>query len=92
MGLCPAGAKGNQRVMMVYPEKVLYLFCNDQELDEIIQAHFIRNKISEKHLTHTDFFAENFSTDYYLPPVTRSITVERSSTVCFFREIHSKRR
>jgi len=60
MGLCSPGAKGNQRVMMVYPAKALYHFRTDQQLDEIIQSHFVRNEILSQYLTRTDFITENF--------------------------------
>ncbi|MBN1781884.1 NADH-quinone oxidoreductase subunit NuoF [bacterium] len=60
MGLCPAGSKGKQRVMMVFPEKILYLFHNDQELDEIIDLQFARHQTAEKYITHADFITEQF--------------------------------
>ena len=60
MGLCPSGTAGSQRVMMVFPQKVIYRFSNDKELDDIIISQFKNNEVIEKYQTHADFITEQF--------------------------------
>ena len=64
MGLCSADRIGKQRVMMVFPQKVLYLFENDDQLDEIIETQFANHQIAEKFLTQADFITEQFINIY----------------------------
>ena len=60
MGLCPISGHSNQRVMMVYPNKALYLFQNDKELDDIIESQFLNHQVAEAFLTKADFITEQF--------------------------------
>lgn len=64
MGLCASGSAGMQRTMMVFPEKVIYRFANDNELDEIVISQFKNNTICEKFQTRTDFITEQFHSRY----------------------------
>ncbi len=61
IGLCKIGGIGEEfGVMMVYPENVIYRFRNEEELEDIVEKHFVKNKIAKKHLVHTDFLTEEF--------------------------------
>jgi len=64
MGLCPKDDQGNQRVMMVFPEKVIYRFETEEELAEIVETHFVNQKIAKKFQVHTDFITEHFFSSY----------------------------
>ncbi len=64
MGLCNRNEVGQQHVMMVFPEKVIYKFETESQLDEIIQTHFVNNKIAEKYQVKADFITEQFFSLY----------------------------
>ncbi len=63
-GLCAKEEVGHQHVMMVFPEKVLYRFSNEEELGEIVDSHFKEHKVLDKYLTKTDFITEQFFSHY----------------------------
>jgi NADH:ubiquinone oxidoreductase subunit F (NADH-binding)/(2Fe-2S) ferredoxin len=63
-GLCTIETLGKQHVMMVLPEKVLYVFSSEAELLEIIQTHIIEGAVCEKFHTHADFIVEEFFSHY----------------------------
>jgi len=64
LGLCEDEEKGSHRTMMVLPEKVIYTFADESQLDEIIDSHFIQGRVLKKYLTHTNFITEQFFSLY----------------------------
>ena len=64
MGLCAHNKKGKERVMMVFPNKVLYKFANDEELSEIVKSQFVNDKVCDKYKTSADFITEQFFSLY----------------------------
>ncbi|MBN1542137.1 NADH-quinone oxidoreductase subunit NuoF [candidate division KSB1 bacterium] len=64
LGLCPKDKVGKQHVMMVLPERAIYRFESEQDLDEIVQSHFVNHRIDIKHQIHTDFITEQFFSLY----------------------------
>ncbi len=64
LGLYPAGEEGDRVGMMVFPEKVIYAFSTEQELDQIIQSHFIENKTFESLLVKVDPLINRFFSLY----------------------------
>lgn len=64
MGLCSKENLGSQRVMMVFPEKTIYRFETEEQLAEIVEAHFVSQKPAKKYEVHTDFITEHFFDSY----------------------------
>jgi len=64
MGLCDDVSDSQQRVMMVFPEKVIYRFKTDAELAEIVTSQLKENTILDKYVTHTDRVLEEFFKQY----------------------------
>ncbi len=64
LGLCSDEEKGTKRTMMVLPEKVIYVFENEEQLDEIILSHFMNGRVLEKRRTHVSFIVEQFFSLY----------------------------
>jgi len=64
LGLYPAGQEGDRVGMLVFPEKVVYTFSTIEELDQIIQSHFIENKIYDKLLADIDPLINRFFSLY----------------------------
>lgn len=64
LGLYPAGEEGNKVGMLVFPEKVVYEVENVEELDQIIESHFVANEIYEPHLAAIDPLIKRFFTLY----------------------------
>lgn len=64
LGLCDDDEKGSRRTMMVLPEKVIYVFENEEQLDEIILSHFIQGRVLEKRRTRANFIVEHFFSLY----------------------------
>ncbi len=64
MGLCPVDKASQTRVMMVFPERVIYKYESDADLDEIIETQLKNNEICEKFQTETDFITEQFFSLY----------------------------
>ncbi|RPI01280.1 MAG: NADH-quinone oxidoreductase subunit NuoF [Calditrichaeota bacterium] len=63
-GLCANDQAGKQQVMMVFPERVIYTFETDEQLEEIIHSHFSQKQIHSKYLTQADFITEQFFSMY----------------------------
>ncbi len=63
-GLCSGKSAGQQHVMMVFPERVLYSFETRADLDEIIESHIKNHKVVRKFETHGDFITEQFYSMY----------------------------
>ncbi|MBN1997375.1 NADH-quinone oxidoreductase subunit NuoF [candidate division KSB1 bacterium] len=64
MGLCGREKVGKQHIMMIFPEKIIYRFETESQLDEIIQSHFKSKTIAQKYQTKTDFITEQFFSLY----------------------------
>ncbi len=64
LGLCDDEEKGSHRTMMVLPDKIIYVFSDEKQLDEIIQSHFVEGKVLKKYLTRTNFITEQFFSLY----------------------------
>ncbi len=64
LGLCPRDKVQKQHVMMVFPERAIYRFENTDQLDDIIQKHFIQHTLATEHQVHTDFITEQFFSLY----------------------------
>ncbi|HNT64170.1 MAG TPA: NADH-ubiquinone oxidoreductase-F iron-sulfur binding region domain-containing protein [bacterium] len=64
LGLCPKEKVGKQHVMMVFPERTLYRFETEEDLDEIVKSHFVDHQVNVKHRYHTDFITEQFFSMY----------------------------
>lgn len=61
IGLChEVGNDEEYGVMMVFPENVIYKFESEKDIEEIIQSQFVDNKMSKKHLVHTDNLTETY--------------------------------
>ena len=60
MGMRPTEEDKNQGIMMVYPENILYSFNKEEELDEIIDSHFVKNNILDKYVSHQEHIKEEF--------------------------------
>ncbi len=57
--------QGKQGVgMMIFPEKTLYHFASEAELDQIIQAHFVENKTCPELFAQIDSMTERFFSVY----------------------------
>ena len=61
LGLCRQQEKSQHGVMMIYPQRVIYHFTSRQQLEEIVDSHFILGKICKnyqvtKHINSEDFF------------------------------------
>ncbi len=63
-GLCSKTEVGVHRVMMILPERAIYSFSSEAELQEIVQSHIVEGKICEKYQTHADFLVEQFFSQY----------------------------
>jgi NADH:ubiquinone oxidoreductase subunit F (NADH-binding)/(2Fe-2S) ferredoxin/NAD-dependent dihydropyrimidine dehydrogenase PreA subunit len=64
LGIYPAGQEGEKVGMLVFPEKTIYTVGTVDELDKIIQSHFIENKILESAKAKIDPLIEHFFTLY----------------------------
>lgn len=64
LGLCSTSEAGQQQVMMVFPQKIVYRFQDEEDLDQIIQTHFINHQIAQEYKTQTDFITEQFFSLY----------------------------
>lgn len=60
VGMRPHDEEKESGLMMVYPENILYNFWKEEELDEIIESHFVNNKVCKKYATHTEHIKEEF--------------------------------
>ncbi|MBN1482654.1 NADH-quinone oxidoreductase subunit NuoF [candidate division KSB1 bacterium] len=63
-GLCSSDKVGKQQVMMIFPERILYSFGTQEQLEEIIESHLIRKKILTRYQTKADFITEQFFSLY----------------------------
>ncbi len=63
-GLCSSDKVGKQQVMMIFPERALYAFETQEQLEEIIDSHINKQKILKKYQVHTDFITEQFFSLY----------------------------
>jgi NADH:ubiquinone oxidoreductase subunit F (NADH-binding)/(2Fe-2S) ferredoxin/NAD-dependent dihydropyrimidine dehydrogenase PreA subunit len=63
-GMCKGDKLGNQHVMMVFPEKVLYCFGSKEQLKEIVESHILHHTVLKKFETHADFITEQFMSVY----------------------------
>ncbi len=63
-GLCAADRVGQQQVMLIFPERALYSFETQEQLEEIIESHINKHKVLKKYQTQTDFITEQFFSLY----------------------------
>jgi NADP-reducing hydrogenase subunit HndC len=63
-GMCSSENIGTQQVMMIFPERVLYSFESQEQLEEIIESHLKKKKILKKYQTKADFITEQFFSLY----------------------------
>jgi NADH:ubiquinone oxidoreductase subunit F (NADH-binding)/(2Fe-2S) ferredoxin len=64
MGLCSKEGETRHCVIMVFPEKVVYKFHDFDELEKIVESHFIKHEIAKEYQTHPDFITEHFLSLY----------------------------
>lgn len=65
IGLCKANPQNDESIkMVVQPEKVVYGFKNEAELDRIIQSHFIEGKICKDLLVSLPPVIDHFISVY----------------------------
>jgi NADH-quinone oxidoreductase subunit F len=64
LGLYSAGEEGGRVGMLVFPEKVVYAVSSIEELDKIIQSHFIDGKIYKPLLADIDPLINRFFSLY----------------------------
>ena len=64
LGLYSAGEEGGRVGMLVFPEKVMYAFSTEKELDKIISSHFIEGKVYKPLLADIDPLINRFFSLY----------------------------
>jgi NADH:ubiquinone oxidoreductase subunit F (NADH-binding)/(2Fe-2S) ferredoxin len=64
LGMCSPGQRGEVTRIMVFPERVIYSFKDEAELDRIIQSHFIEGKTCQELLATLDPLVESFLSRY----------------------------
>lgn len=64
LGLYSAGEEGERVGMLVFPEKVVYAFSTQAELDQIIQSQFMHNKVHKPLQVQIDPLINRFFTLY----------------------------
>lgn len=64
MGLCDVSAGLERRVMMVFPERVIYGFDSDEDLARIVGAQFKENRILKEFTVSANYAIEEFLKQY----------------------------
>lgn len=64
LGLCKPDKRGKDVRLIILPEMVTYAFRSSQDLNEIVQDHFVDKKTSQKYAAELDKMTSNFISSY----------------------------